>query len=151
MDMALLGRLTLNLTLGYADAKITEATDQSQTVVGQPLSGVAKWSGSATAQYTVPLGNRTAFIRGQWAYTGARTSFINAAPPAGRSLDSYDILNLRGGINQGPWELALFVRNVFDERGIVSDLLSEGAELEGRPRLFVARPRTIGLELRRDF
>jgi outer membrane receptor protein involved in Fe transport len=151
MDMALFGRLTLNLTLGYADAKITEATDQSQTVVGQPLSGVAKWSGSAAAQYTVPLGNRTAFIRGQWAYTGARTSFINAAPPAGRPLDSYSILNLRGGINQGPWELALFVRNVFDERGVVSDLLSEGAELEGRPRLFVARPRTIGLELRRDF
>jgi len=151
MDMALLRHLTLNLTLGYEDAKITQATAQSQTIVGQPLSGVAKWSGSATAQYTVPLGNRMAFIRGQWEHTGARTSFINAPPPTGRPLDSYDILNLRGGVNQGPLELTLFVRNLFDKRGVVSDLLSEGAELAGRPRLFVVRPRTIGLQLRRDF
>ena len=149
--MALIEHLTLNLALGYEDAKITEATVQSRTVVGQPLTGVPKWSGSLTAQYTIPLGERSAFVRGQFDYTSARTSFNNVAPPVGRPLPSYGVLNLRSGMDQGPWELALYVQNLFDKRGVIGDLIPEGAELKGRPRLFVVRPRTIGLQLRREF
>jgi outer membrane receptor protein involved in Fe transport len=151
MDIATIEHLTLNLAVGYEDATITEATVQSRTVVGQPLTGVPKWSGSATAQYLIPLGNRTAFIRGQFEYTGARTSFNNVAPPAGRPLDGYSLLNLRAGADQGPWELTLFVQNVLDKRGVIGDLIPEGAELAGRPKFFVVRPRTLGLQLRRQF
>jgi iron complex outermembrane recepter protein len=151
MDAVPIDHLTLNLTVGYEDAKITEATSQSATVVGQPLQGVPKWSGSVTAQYTIPLGVRVAFIRGQWQYTGDRTSFLNVAPPTGRPLGHYNLLDLRTGVNQGPWEFTVFLNNVFDERGVVSDLLSEGAELPGRPRLFVTQPRTVGVQVRRDF
>ena len=151
MDIALIDHLTLNLAAGYEDATITEATLASRTVVGQPLTGVPKWSGAATAQYAIPLGERSAFIRGQWEYTGDRTSFNNVAPPAGRPLGSYSVLNLRAGVNQAPWELTLFVHNVFDKRGVIGDLIPEGAELSGRPKLFIVRPRTIGLQLRRDF
>jgi iron complex outermembrane receptor protein len=151
LDMALIDHLTVNLALGYEDAKITQATVQSRTVVGQPLTGVPRWSGSLTAQYTIPLGERSAFVRGQFDYTGARTSFNNVAPPQGRPLPSYGTLNLRAGVDQGPWELTLFVQNLFDRRGVIGDLIPEGAELQGRPRLFVVRPRTIGLQLRREF
>jgi outer membrane receptor protein involved in Fe transport len=151
MDMALIDHLTLNLSAGYEDAKITEATDASRTVVGQQLTGVPKWSGSATAQYVIPLGERSAFLRAQYEYTGARKSFNNIAPPEGRPLSSYGLLNLRTGISQGPWELTLSARNVFNKLGVIGDLIPEGAELEGRPKLFVTRPRTIGLELKREF
>ncbi len=151
VDMAVIDHLTLNLALGYEKAKITEATVQSRTVVGQPLTGVPKWSASATTQYTVPLGERSAFIRGQWDFTGARTSFNNVAPPVGRPLGSYSTMNLRAGIDQGPWEVTVFAQNLFDKRGVIGDLIPEGAELAGRPRLFVVRPRTIGLQLRREF
>ncbi len=151
MDMAVIEHLTLNLAAGYEDAKITEATVQSRTVVGQPLTGVPKWTGSAIAHYTIPLNGRSAFIIGQWEYTGSRVTFNNVAPPTGRPLDSYSLLDLRAGVNQGPLELALFVRNVFDERGVMGDLIPEGAELPGRPRLFVVRPRTAGVQLRWDF
>ena len=151
MDMAPLEHLTVNLAAGYQDAKITEATVQSRTVVGQPLTGIPEWTASATAHYTIPLGSRSGFIIGEWEYTGSRTSFNNVAPPEGRPLDSYSLLNLRGGVDQGPWQLALFVRNVFDERGVIGDLIPEGAELPGRPKLFVVRPRTVGLQLRREF
>ena len=151
MDIATIEHLTLNLAVGYEDAAITEATVQSRTVVGQPLTGVPKWSGSATAQYLIPLGIRTAFIRGQFEYTGARTSFNNVAPPTGRPLDAYSLLNLRAGADQGPWELTLFVQNVLDKRGVIGDLIPEGAELAGRPKYFVVRPRTLGLQLRRQF
>ena len=151
MDIALIAHLTLNLATGYEDAKITEATVQSRTVVGQPLTGIPKWSGSATAQYSIPFATQTGFIRGQWEYTGARTSFNNVAPPAGRPLDSYSVLNLRAGVDRGAWELTLFAQNLLDKRGVIGDLIPEGAELAGRPRLFVVRPRTIGLQARWQF
>ena len=152
LDMALIDHLTVNLAIGYEDAKITEATQQSRTIVGQPLTGVPKWSGSATAQYSIPMGERSFFIRGQFDFTGARTTFNNVAPrDGGRALPSYGVLNLRTGVDQGPWELTAFLQNVFDKRGLIGDLIPEGAELEGRPRLFVVRPRTIGVQLRREF
>jgi len=152
IDMAVIDHLTLNLSAGYEDAKITEANETSRTIVGQPLTGVPRWSGSASANYVIPLGERTAFLRAQYDFTGARTSFNNI-PPAdgGRSLSSYGLLNLRVGLNQGPWELTLSARNLFNKLGVIGDLIPEGAELEGRPKLFVTRPRTIGLELKREF
>lgn len=151
VDLAVIDHLTLNLAAGYEDAKITEATAESATVVGQPLNDVPKWSGSAIAQYTIPLGERTGFVRGDWSYTGMRASFINAPPPTGLPLHSYSTVNLRIGFNQGPWEVALFARNLFNTLGEVGDLMPEGAQLPGRPRYFVTRPRTIGVQLRREF
>ena len=152
VDMKLIDYLTVNLSAGYEDAKITEATDASRTIVGQPLTGVPRWSGSASAQYVVPFGERSAFLRAQYEFTGARTSFNNVAPAdGGRHLSSYGLLNLRAGVNQGPWELTLSARNVFNKLGVIGDLIPEGAELPDRPRLFVTRPRTIGLELKREF
>ena len=152
MDLAPLDRLTLNLAAGYESAKITEATVASRTIVGQPLTGVPKWTGAVSVQYSVPFGSSAGFVRAQWEYTGDRFSFLNV-PPAqgGRPLGSYSLFNLRAGVNQGPWAFTLFAQNVFNKLGIIGDLLPEGAELPSRPRLLVTRPRTIGAELRRDF
>jgi hypothetical protein len=55
------------------------------------------------------------------------------------------------GADQGPWETALFVRNLFDKLGVIGDLQPEGAQLPGRPRLFVTRPRTVGIQVQRKF
>ena len=151
MDLAPIDHLMLNLSLGYENAKITKSTPQSATVVGQPLSDVPSWSGSLVAQYSIPMGERTGFIRGDYTYTGTRTSFNNVSPPVGRPLGSYSLANIRTGFSQGSWEFALFARNVFDSHGLVGDLLPEGAELPGRPRFFVVRPRTVGIQIRLDF
>lgn len=151
VDLAVIEHLTLNLALGYEDAKITEANTESATVVGQPLNDVPKWSGSVIAQYVVPLGVRQGFIRSDYSFTGKRSSFINTPPPDGLALHSYSLVNLRVGVDQGPWEVAIFARNLFDKLGEIGDLLPEGAQLPGRPRYFVTRPRTVGLQIKRDF
>jgi iron complex outermembrane receptor protein len=149
LDAAPVEHLTTNLALGYEHARITEATSGSLTVVGQPLTGVPEWTGSATAQYTVPFGPRDWFVRGQYTYTGSRTSFNNVV--TGRNESSYSLVNLRIGMNQDRWEVALFARNLFNKYAELADLLPESAELPGRPRWLIARPRTIGIQLRRDF
>jgi hypothetical protein len=81
----------------------------------------------------------------------SRFSFINTPPPAGLPLHSYNLVNLRVGMDQGPWETALFARNLFDKLGEIGDLQPEGAQLPGRPRYFVTRPRTIGIQVKREF
>jgi outer membrane receptor protein involved in Fe transport len=121
-------------------------------VLGQPFNGVPKWTRSAMAQYSVPLGMRDFFIRGDYSYTGARVSFNNVpAAEGGRPIPSYDVVNMSVGFNQGPWKVALVVRNLFNKIAAIDDLLSENIELTGRPQWFITTPRTLGLELRRDF
>ncbi len=150
LDAIPIDHLSLNLSGGYEDAKISEASQESNTVVGQALQDVPKWTGSATAQYTVPLsGERSAFLMGQYTYMGSRVSYNNVS--TGYPLPSYSLANARLGVTQGPWEVALFARNLFDKLAATGDLLPETAQLPGRPRLFVTTPRTIGIQVRRDF
>jgi iron complex outermembrane recepter protein len=151
VDYKILEHLTLNLAAGYEDAKITAANAESDTYVGEPLNQVPKWTASMIGQYSVPIDKGVGFLRGDWTYTGLRTSFNESPPPTGLPLHSYALLNLRSGFSQGPLEISLFARNVLNKYGEIGDLIPEGAVLAGRPRLFVTRPRTIGIGAKFSF
>lgn len=123
--------LNVSVTTGYEDARVVQGSQESNTVSGEPLQNVPQWTGALTAQYTVPLGgNRSAFAMGQYTYTDNRTSYNNS--PAGLLLPAYGEANFRLGLNQGPWQAALFVRNAFNTLGVVGDLLPDGAQLGSR-------------------
>jgi iron complex outermembrane recepter protein len=150
LDAAVSEHLTVNLATGYEDAKITEAAPGSLTVVGQRLNQVPEWTGSATAQYSIPIdASRSAFLRGVWTYTGPRTTYNDN--PAGIRLAGYDLLNLRAGVAQGPWEIALFGDNVFNRYAAIGQLIPESGQIPGRPRFLTTRPLTVGLHVRRGF
>jgi outer membrane receptor protein involved in Fe transport len=150
LDAALLDHLTVNLAAGYEDAKITESQPGSLTVVGQPLNQVPAWTGSASAQYTVPIDtDRTAFLRAVWTYAGSRVTYNDN--PSGIPLAGYDLLNLRTGLTQGPWEFALFGNNVFNRYAALGQLIPEAGQLPGRPRFLTTTPLTVGLHFRRSF
>jgi outer membrane receptor protein involved in Fe transport len=149
LDAAPIEHLTINLSTGFENAKVTEASKESETVVGQPLQNTPRWNAAATVQYAVPFGPHTAFVMGQYTYTDDRVSYNNT--PAGLSLPAYNQVNMRAGVNEGPWQVAFFARNLFNTLGVISDLLPDGAQLPDRPRLFVTRPRTIGLQIKREF
>jgi hypothetical protein len=85
------------------------------------LAAAGITNGAPFRSDSVPLGERSAFIRGQYMYTGSRTSFVNVLPPAGRPLSAYSLVDLRVGLNQGPWEIALFARNLFDAHAEIAD------------------------------
>jgi hypothetical protein len=150
LDAALIDHLIVNLSAGYEDAKITEVAPGSLTAVGQPLNQVPRWTSSASAQYSVPIGaERSGFLRAVWTYTGARTTYNDN--PAGVHLAGYDLLNLRAGVDQGPWELALFGDNVFNRWGNLGQLIPESGQIPGRPRFLTTTPLTLGLHLRWNF
>jgi outer membrane receptor protein involved in Fe transport len=149
IDAVPIDHLNVNLSTGFEDAKVTHGSQESETVSGQPLQNTPRWTAAVTMQYTVPFAQREGFIMGQYTYTDDRISYNNT--PLGLELPAYGLVNVRAGVNQGPWQLALFAHNLFNTLGVTGDLLPDGAQLPDRPRLFVTRPRTVGIQMRRQF
>jgi hypothetical protein len=72
-------------------------------------------------------------------------------PSPARKRGSYSLLNLFLGAQNGPWEASVFAKNLFDVRANLGDEQSEDAEIPNRPRWLVATPRTIGIDIKRQF
>jgi len=145
--------LTLSAAVGYTNAKITDDGGVPGVAIGDKVQGVPDWTGTLSAQYMWPaFGDWEGIIRGDGNYYGKSFSANNESIGANARLrDSWTQLNLRAGIINEKWDLLLFVDNVTDERASLADSRSIAAELPGRQRLVVSRPRTMGIEARMRF
>ncbi|MCF8473934.1 MAG: TonB-dependent receptor [Emcibacter sp.] len=141
--------LTLNASLGYTDAKITDAGGTPGISVGDKIQGVPNWTVSASGEYVFPVGNEMdGLIRADFNHYGRSYSTNNGDQ---RLRPAWTALNLRAGVMKGDWEIALFVDNVTNAHANLADSRSIAAETPGRPRLVTNRPRTIGIDARTHF
>ncbi len=153
-------------------------TDSNGDVVGgvedgNRLASVPEEQFALSATYSFPeplLGASEAYISGSLQYVGDRitqpgdqvagagdfTSGITFGGAAGTEvtsvdleLDSYETLNLSGGLIYEDWEAMLYINNVTDE----NIELSFDRERGGRARLAYRtnQPRTVGVTLRKFF
>ncbi len=148
--------LYVNLGLGYEDAAITESPVGSPLPVGSALNGVPRWTGSFLGDYSVPMSFGKGFLRAQYSYTGASVSnnnplAVNVSTLAQRQRGGYSLTNLFVGGKHESWEASLFVKNLFDVRGNLGDEQSEISELPGRPRWMITTPRTVGIDVKKQF
>ena len=145
--------LTLSAAVGYTDAKITDDGGVAGVAIGDKVQGVPDWTGTVSVQYIWPaFGDWEGLFRADGNYYGRSFSANNEGVGADARLrDSWSALNIRAGIISEKWELILFANNVTDERASLADSRSIAAELPGRQRLVVNRPRTIGVEARMRF
>jgi hypothetical protein len=96
------------------------------------------------------------FVRAQYSYTGASVSdnnplAVNISTLAQRQRGGYSLTSLFVGGKQESWEASLFVKNLFDVRGNLGDEQSEISELPGRPRWMITTPRTVGIDVKKQF
>jgi iron complex outermembrane receptor protein len=155
-DIAPLTGLNLSLAAGYDNAKITSVPEGATGFVqGQELNGVPKLTASLLADYTVPVSFGSAFVRGQYSFTGSSVSYsVISVQDGGRPRDSYSLVDLHVGAQSGPIEASLFAKNLFDVRANLGDEQSEVIELQSptvRPRYLINQPRTVGIELKYRF
>jgi iron complex outermembrane receptor protein len=148
--------LYINAGLGFENASITGAPVGSPLPVGSKLNGVPRWTGSLLGDYSFPMFFGKGFVRAQYSYTGMSVSYnnpvaVNVATPAGRERGSYSLLNAFVGGKHDTWEASLFVKNVLDARGNLGDEQSEISELPGRPRWSITTPRTVGIDVKKQF
>ncbi|HUI63117.1 MAG TPA: TonB-dependent receptor [Steroidobacteraceae bacterium] len=144
--------LTLGASTGYEDAKITQVAPNSTALfVGQPLSGVPKWTAAANGTFEYPTRSLgTTFLRLDYNFVGQSVS-LNNSPIIGRMRPSYRLLNVRAGTRLGDWEYSLYAKNLLNEYANLGDEISEIVEFPSRPRYIVGPPRVIGLEVRKKF
>jgi outer membrane receptor protein involved in Fe transport len=139
--------LRLGLNAAYTDATLDDDVPSIGGLEGDRLPGIPKWSASATADYTFPVGNGwSGRVGGGLRYIGGRDSDIASSPYA-LPLDSYEVLDLNADISNDRWTIRLYVRNATDkhvytnESAIINAGTGEIAQVRGIP----LTPRTIGV------
>jgi iron complex outermembrane receptor protein len=153
-DARVTDHLSFSLGAGYTDAAISksEALPGGETAgfaVGQPLSNVPRWTGSLRSDYSIPLAGGKGFVRLSYNYVGSSISFANGEP--GYVRPSYAQLDGRIGVDADQWDVALYVKNATDKRGILGDVTDIVGIIPGIRQVMVIQPRTIGIEIQHRF
>ncbi len=122
---------TGSVSLGYIDSEFDDFKDaiikgnpQPVDLSGQKLPNSPELTASAVLDYSFTLGSMEAYVRGEWVYRDETASNLEAVasnagvlnlPNFPYQIDSYDVVNLRAGIEGGSFRVNAFVNNLFDE------------------------------------
>jgi outer membrane receptor protein involved in Fe transport len=146
--------LTIHLASGYEDARLTKVVPGTEYTLGEALSGVPKWTATASAEYNIPQSWGNYFLRGQYSYTGKSESYTEEA--TGLLRKSYSLTDIRFGANYGDYTLSVFAKNLFDTRANLSDEVAVSALAcpdvgPCRYRFDIGPPREVGVDFRYKF
>jgi len=137
-----------------ANASYSHAAMASTTLIdagfdpGTPIQQVPQWTSSASIAYRHGLTDQLAFTaRADTTYVGSRTDETFAV----NELPSYDLTNIRAGIDGGRWSAVLFVNNVADKRALLNNITQDAVNLPTYNRVAVSQPRTTGIDLNYRF
>jgi len=134
--------------LGINNAEIAEGSFLTGAEEGDRMQYVPKFTGNFTAQYTIPLGDNSVYIRGDLQHSGDRTASFDPENDPLRVFPSYTIINTRIAYQTPKYEVGLFVKNLTNEAANYGDLLSLAATPPGRLRYSTNRPTNVGLNFR---
>jgi iron complex outermembrane receptor protein len=139
-----------------------------QAPSGQQLPVQPKFKANAIARYEFAMAGMDAHVQGAWVYSGSAWSDLRTDE---RELlgkqPSYDIMDFAFGVEKESWGVEFFVKNVFDERAVLSrftecsefkpfDPEEEAAPNEVplcglQPYTVTTAPRTVGLTFSKKF
>ncbi len=138
-------RFELGASATLLNAELTEPALSSLPEGARlPISPEFKGAVFAEYRFAADVFGAEPYVRGDYSYTGDSVNSID--PSVAGEQDAYSLVNLQAGLDATNWSLNLFVNNVADER----------AQLFVNPNFFdtrvtPARPREIGVTLRRSF
>jgi iron complex outermembrane receptor protein len=141
--------LTVSANAGYSHAAMasTPLIDAGFDP-GTPIQQVPQWTSSESIVYRHALADQLALIaRADNTYVGSRTDATFAI----NQLPSYDLANIRAGIDAGRWSAVLFVNNVADKRVLLNNIVQDAVNLPTFNRVAVSQPRTAGIDLNYKF
>ncbi|MGI9246413.1 MAG: TonB-dependent receptor, partial [Steroidobacteraceae bacterium] len=138
--------LTLVGAFGYTDAKLTEDSPDLGAQNGDPLPGTPEYTVALAADYAFTLGGHGASAGASWRYIDDRVSGYRSGGYPQYDLPSYDVIDLRAGVDFGDAAVQIYVKNLADERGQLN--ASTAMTLAGGPaNVSIMQPRTVGITL----
>jgi iron complex outermembrane recepter protein len=148
--------LTLGLNAAHIDAtfgnEVGAVMAGQPPVGGEPLPFTAKWSASASAEYTRPIGRgNRAFSRVEYAYSSSRYMATRVGS-TGEALKfpSFEVMSFSAGLAfANGLEVSGYCRNCFNEQypSLVFNSVAQGASRDW----FLNAPRQYGLIVRQSF
>ena len=138
--------LIVSGALSVLDTEITKTLTTSNDVyVGQDLAFAPGTQGNISARKEWDLSSGyIAHLLAQ--FTFSNDSYSDIIMPNREQQDSYSFINLRAGVSNDMGLIELYVDNVTDERGEISNNYVFDV-----PRVTYIRPTTIGLRFKRNF
>lgn len=157
LGMAVTDNLTLTGSLSYVNAELAADEPDLGGADGDQLPSTPEWQAVLDADYRFSLGQWPAYVGASYRYKGempvgfdgytdaSGTEFPPSSPRV--NIDSYNLVDLRAGVQFNDFDVALYVNNVFDEWAWTSFGSSFAVIPSGAP----TRPRTVGAVLRWNF
>lgn len=149
--------LTIRANLSYTNAELAADEPDLGGRDGDQLPNSPEWQGLIDLDYRFDLFDLPAYVGAAWRYKdsmpvgfGGFTDGMGVvhAPSAPRViLDSYSLVDLRGGFVAGPVDVALYVTNALDEWAWTNFNSTFAGASNGTP----TRPRTVGAVVRWNF
>tara|TARA_A100001011_G_scaffold391273_1_gene476401 strand:+ start:2794 stop:5448 length:2655 start_codon:yes stop_codon:yes gene_type:complete len=128
------------------DTEITKTlTSSGDVVAGKELAFAPGMQGnlSARKEWAMTSGNMGHF---QTQLTFSDDSYSDIIEPNKAQQDSYSYVNVRAGVSNDMWLAEVYIDNLTDERGEISNNY-----VFDRMRVTYIRPTTIGLRFKRNF
>ena len=147
--------VSINTSFNYNKAELTSDQIDSTGFVTAPgrtgdvLTYIPRTTASGGIEYTPPLTTTlNGFVRFDWTYTGRMNTELRRTNAFYREIGNFSIFNARVGVQESSnFGIFLFVNNIFNSYG-----LNRVASATGSPDYYVSnRPRTIGINMRKDF
>lgn len=137
--------LIASINTGYTHATLV-STDLLNAGFnpGTPIQDDPKWTGSASLAYHHDLTDQFALTaRVDSTYVGSRTDETYSI----NTLPSYDLTNIRAGLQGKNWSAVVFVNNVANKRALLNDITQAAENLATFNRIAVSQPLTAGVDL----
>lgn len=167
LEAQISGRLgsRFGYALGYAyvDAEVRETfSDPLGNIVaptGSPLPGIPEHAITIAGDYTVPISNKLSGVfRFDGFYQSSTQNVLDQSVSDSRKFGAFSVWDLTATLASDRWSLSLFVKNLFDNRGVTGAFTGAAfgpnptAEFYGsNARTFITLPRTLGVAGRVSF
>jgi len=128
------------------DTEITKTlTTSGDVIAGNELAFAPGMQGNIAArkEWSMASGNMGHF---QGQFTFSDDSYSDIIEPNKAQQDSYSFVNVRAGVSNDMWMAEVYIDNLTDERGEISNNY-----VFDRMRVTYIRPTTLGLRFKRNF
>jgi iron complex outermembrane recepter protein len=149
IEAIVMPELIVSANAGYADAALVSShLIDAGFNPGTSIQQVPRWTSSASIEYRHPLANgRTLTARIDNTYVASRTDETYSI----NTLPSYDLANIRTGIEGDRWSAVLFLNNIADKRALLNNITQDAVNLATYNRVAVSQPREVGLDFNYRF
>jgi iron complex outermembrane recepter protein len=148
LNALLVPGLILSANAGYSHARFVVGSLEAGVTSGTRVQNVPDLTSSVALSFHHPLNEQLSFTsRIENTFVGSRTDVTYAV----NNLPSYDLTDVRLGLDGSHWSAIAFAKNVFNKRALLGDATQISINLPLYNRIAVNQPLTVGVDLSYHF